>query len=269
MVGNIIKKLIEIGFSEYEAKAYTALVKTHPATAYEIARLSGIPTSKIYGVVNRLHNKGIVMPAGNETKKRYIPAEPTELVESTKKRFETTLDDLKKDLAGIGQGNDVSYIWDIHDYEYLMEKASRMIESAEKSLLVSGWDEELSGIEEHMIAGEKKKVKIAVVHFGESDINAGRVYRHPIEDTIYNEKGGRGFVIISDSKEALMGTIFPDYRVEGAWSINNGFVTLAEDYVKHDIYIMKIISRFDRPLIERFGDNYHKLRDIYNDEENR
>ena len=68
-------------------------------------------------------------------------------------------------------------------------------------------------------------------------------------------------------KEALMGTIYPDFKVEGAWSVNQGFVTLAEDYVKHDIYIMKIVSRFDDLLISRFGEKYKKLRDIYNDEE--
>jgi hypothetical protein len=45
------------------------------------------------------------------------------------------------------------------------------------------------------------------------------------------------------------------------------FVTLAEDYVKHDIYMMKIVQRFDRQLIDRFGRKYHKLRDIFNDDE--
>ncbi|MBW2364395.1 MAG: hypothetical protein JRF25_04815 [Deltaproteobacteria bacterium] len=98
-------------------------------------------------------------------------------------------------------------------------------------------------------------------------MRAGQIFKHPIEDTIYNEKGGRGFVIIADSKEALMATVFEENRVEGAWSVNKGFVTLAEDYVKHDIYIMKIVRRFDRQLIERFGENYVKLRDIFNDEE--
>ncbi|MBW1814404.1 MAG: TrmB family transcriptional regulator, partial [Deltaproteobacteria bacterium] len=36
--------MTEIGFTEYEAKAYTALVGANPATSYEIARSSGIPT---------------------------------------------------------------------------------------------------------------------------------------------------------------------------------------------------------------------------------
>jgi sugar-specific transcriptional regulator TrmB len=267
MVDNMIKKLIEIGLSEYEAKAYRALIKTNPATAYEIARLSGIPTSKIYGVISRLCNKGIVVPEGSEKKKRYIPLEPSEFIESTRKKIESTLDDLQSNLSNISKENDISYIWDIHDYEYLLEKALRMVEGAEENLLISGWDEELAVLEERLISRKNKNVKIAIVHFGEVNINVGMIYQHPIEDTIYNEKGGRGLVVIADMKEALMGTIFPDYKVEGAWSVNRGFVTLAEDYVKHDIYIMKIVNRFDDLLIDRFGEKYNKLRDIYNDED--
>ena len=76
------------------------------------------------------------------------------------------------------------------------------------------------------------------------------IYQHPIEDTIYNEKGGRGLVLVAVTKEALMGTIFPDYRVEGAWSVNQGFVTLAEDYIKHDISYNGFKAEF---LLPSFG----------------
>jgi len=41
----IITKLSELGFSEYESKAYLALLHSNPSTAYEIAKESGIPTS--------------------------------------------------------------------------------------------------------------------------------------------------------------------------------------------------------------------------------
>ncbi len=56
-------------------------------------------------------------------------------------------------------------------------------------------------------------------------------------------------------------------RVSGAWSRSEGFVLLAEDYIKHDVYIMKIVARFDRPLVKRFGRGYWRLRDIFSDTE--
>ncbi len=113
----------------------------------------------------------------------------------------------------------------------------------------------------------ERKVQVVTVHFGPTKIRPGRVYQHPIEDTIYREKNGRGIVVVADSKEVLMGTILRYGRVEGAWSRNRGFITVAEDYIKHDVYIMKIIMRYDRLLKERFGSRYEKLRDIFSDEE--
>ncbi|HET6369969.1 MAG TPA: hypothetical protein VFG95_02160, partial [Nitrospiria bacterium] len=83
----------------------------------------------------------------------------------------------------------------------------------------------------------------------------------------YAEKGGRGLVIVVDSREVLMGNISYEGRTEGAWSRNKGFVTVAEDYVKHDIYIAKILRRFEKEMIERFGEKFAKLRDVFYDEE--
>ena len=60
MVVNIVKRLTGIGLSEYEARAYVALIEKNPVTAYELAKTSGIPTSKIYEVISRLSEKELV-----------------------------------------------------------------------------------------------------------------------------------------------------------------------------------------------------------------
>jgi hypothetical protein len=113
---------------------------------------------------------------------------------------------------------------------------------------------------------EAEGVQAAVVHFGSVTEQSGRIFEHPIKDTLYEEKGGRGFTLVCDGSEALSGTFSPS-STEGAWSRGKGFVTLAEDYIKHDIYIMKIVRRFDSPLVETFGEGYSLLRDIYTDED--
>jgi len=38
-----IEKLIALGFSEYEAKAYVALLRENPVTGYQLSKLSGVP----------------------------------------------------------------------------------------------------------------------------------------------------------------------------------------------------------------------------------
>jgi sugar-specific transcriptional regulator TrmB len=267
MVVNITLQLLEIGFSEYEARAYLGLLKQHPATAYQAAKESGLPSSKIYEVLSRLMDKGVVLELAQGGKKRYIPTAPEEFVESYRGRMEKTLSLLQKELPLLGQEADVSYIWNMTHYHDFMDKARRMIESGRNTLLLSTWQQELLPLKDVLKEKEQQGMKIAIVHFGQPEEQVGRMFVHPIENTIYAEKGGRGFVLVSDAREALMGTVIKDGGVEGAWSKNRGFVTLAEDYVKHDIYIMKIVARFDELLLGKFGGNYRMLRDIYHDEE--
>ncbi len=267
VVNNVIDRLMETGFSEYEARAYVALLGAHPATAYEVARESGIPSSKVYEVLARLRGKGVVMSSGDDRKTMYVPLDPDEFIEVKRSGLESTLAKLRKGLVAAKGGREVSYIWNIREHGRLLDKAVRMIGGAADSLLVSVWREEMGALATTLDESVMRGVRAAVVHFGEVDRAAGCVFRHPIEDTIYNEKGGRGLVVVADGKEALMGTLFDDGGVEGAWSANRGFVTLAEDYIKHDIYIMKVVNRFDAALQKKFGKGYGLLRDIFSDRE--
>ncbi len=91
--------------------------------------------------------------------------------------------------------------------------------------------------------------------FGKPDISIGRVFRYPIEETLYKERDGRSFALVSDSKETILATICRISMIEGTYSRNRGIVTLAEDYIKHDVYLIKIIEKMDSDLINKFGEN--------------
>lgn len=263
----LIQKPTTLGFSEYEAKAYLALLRSHPATAYEVSRASGIPTSKIYQVLDRLVERGMVAPAASGKARRFMPLDPDEFLGRYKNTVEQTVDALRHDLSHLSEQAKQSSIWNITDGGYLIDKAIAMIDEAKTTLMLSLCKEELALLEPALAKALKRKVRVAIVHFGVPESKLRQIYAHPIEETIYEEKGGRGIVVVRDSAEVLTGTIMDGGRVEGAWSTNQGFVTLAEDYIKHDVYIMKIVRRFDAELVRKFGPHYAKLRDIFVDEE--
>ena len=54
-------------------------------------------------------------------------------------------------------------------------------------------------------------------------------------------------------------------RASGAWSTNHGFVAAVEDYLKHDIYVQKIVGRFNDLLVRTYGRNYARWRDVFSD----
>ncbi|MBN1522846.1 MAG: TrmB family transcriptional regulator [Spirochaetales bacterium] len=269
VVNNIAKTLSHMGFSEYEARAYSAALLLKTATAYELARESGIPTSKIYEVITKLCDRKLLYEAGEDKKKKYVPEDYNEFCAREENNFKRNIQQLKSDFSHLQKTEDVSFIYNIHDHNHLIDKSRRLIEKARHSILLSLWHAELSLIAAQLKEAESRGIQIAVVHFGLPEIAIGEIFAHPIEDTLYNEKGGRGFTMVTDSSSAMTGTVFPDSRIEGAWSTNSGFVTLAEDYIKHDIYIMKIVNRFDDLLIKTFGNNYHLLRDIFSDNDNK
>ncbi|MBI9103120.1 MAG: TrmB family transcriptional regulator [Spirochaetales bacterium] len=266
MVVNIIEQLKELGLSEYEGKIYTTLLKESPLTAYEAAKRAGIPSSKVYGVIDKLSTQEILLEVPDGAKKKFAPIDPKDLVENYRFHINQTLDTLAENLKKEKQEED-NYIWNIHEYASFIEKAERLIAEGESSILISLWVEELDMVKPFLQEKVTSGVKTAVVLFGGDADGPGQVFPHPIKDTLYNERGGRGFALVVDSKTAITGTIRGRRDVTGAFSRDPGFILLAEDYIKHDIYIMKIVRRFDKLLLDTFGPGYKKLRDIFTDEE--
>jgi len=265
VASTLLERLRDIGLGDYEAKLYVALVKRHPATGYELARASGVPSSKVYEVLGRLQEKDLVFVADGGRGKRYIPADPDDFIERYARRLTRALDGLRDELRGLGGDESVGYIWNVHGRDALLERASGLVQRAERTVLVSGWDEELRELAEEIAAAHRRGVRVAVIVYGSLSLDASAVYVHPIKDTIHHEKGGRGLTLCTDSRLALVGLVAADRSASGAWSNNHGFVTAVEDYLKHDIYVQKIVGRFNDLLVRTYGPNYARWRDVFSD----
>jgi sugar-specific transcriptional regulator TrmB len=57
---SVIEKLKRVGLTEYEAKAYLALVNVHLSTATQVSDKSGVPRTKTYATLESLAQKGWV-----------------------------------------------------------------------------------------------------------------------------------------------------------------------------------------------------------------
>ena len=98
---SVMDALSLLGLSEYEAKAYEALVRLGEAKPSAVTRESGIPQSKVYDVLNRLVDAGLarVIP---ERPKRYAPLPPDRLGPRVTKQREH-LEEAEKRIAELGQ----------------------------------------------------------------------------------------------------------------------------------------------------------------------
>jgi sugar-specific transcriptional regulator TrmB len=66
---DIISELLEIGLTEYEAKAYSVLLKQNVASATEITKIGNVPRGRIYDILKLLIKKGFCVTVPGAVKK--------------------------------------------------------------------------------------------------------------------------------------------------------------------------------------------------------
>jgi len=90
--------LEDMGFSKREAKCYIALLETGSTTVGEVIKKTDIPSSKIYEVLERLMQKGLVSYVIKKHQKHFQAADPEIVLNffnEKKKSFEAILPELK------------------------------------------------------------------------------------------------------------------------------------------------------------------------------
>ena len=122
-----IGRLVELGFSEYEAKVYVALLKENPATGYQVSKVSGVPRSMVYEVLGKLTARGAAMELRKEGKTQYAPIPPRDFLNQLHRQYEDLVVSLKDDLTALDAASDLEYVWNIEGYENVIAKAREMI----------------------------------------------------------------------------------------------------------------------------------------------
>jgi sugar-specific transcriptional regulator TrmB len=268
MLDKALALLQQLGFTANESKAYAALLEAQPSGAYDIGKRSGIPSSKVYETLNKLLRRGIVRLSDSNVadKPLYVALPPEALTDQLSQQVKHRTEELLPLLSTLKTSQEPDYIWPLANHDKLVEKSASLVQSAQKTILISSWPEELCWLKTDLRAAEVRGISIALVHFGIPQEKIGATYHHPVEETLYAEKGGRGFTLVVDGHTVVIANIQQDEDLDASWSQNNAFVTVAEDYVKHDVYITKVTRFLNEPLTRRFGENYERLRNIFEPE---
>jgi HTH-type transcriptional regulator, sugar sensing transcriptional regulator len=245
---DLLANLQKIGFSQYEARAYVSLLQNPQVTAYELARHSGIPPSKIYEVVERLLTKELVTTLGLEKHPKYVALDPARAVDRYRRSYRQVLDAVAAQLEGLYSGTKGgdAYVWNLVDREDIESKAVQLVESAQDAILMAAWPSELKALEQYLAAAHERGVSVSICLYGEGDPGFGVVYNHDTSPEVLSNQGTRRMVLVVDHEEALI-AYFPEVgQVTAVRSANRGFVQMAHDYIRHDIWIIEALRNDGR-----------------------
>lgn len=260
MKENILETLKKLNFTEYEAKAYLALLEESPLSGYAVAKNSGVPRSKIYEVLDSLAMRGdILVSLGNTS--QYVPIPAKELIKNRRMKSEENFEQAEKFFEKFERSaNDRENIWNITGRGEILDKVKACILSAEKRILLEIWKEDYKELEPELRQAANKGVIVTIIAYGDIESNFANVYLHYMGSKITDEYGGRWIVFSGDDSEVVAGIVSLGKDSRAAWTMHVGLVMPITEVMIHDLYLMEIMEKHGELLEEDFGENLINLR---------
>lgn len=265
---DVHKALISLGFSEYESRAYSALLDKAPANGYEVARLSGIPRAKVYECLERLVARGAAarVETGDTKARVYAPTDPQILLDNMERELEGALARARTELEEY-QANPQSAeaFWRVTSVPDLIARARALADEAQLTLHVALWAEQFRDVLPSLENAVRRGVRLALILYspdrglGRLQQLGGAAVQHCRSKRESMPLLGKQFVLVADREKCITGSIFPDGDVEGAFTMNRGLVTNALDLVNHEIYVERILAEVGAPVWDRFGRSLERL----------
>lgn len=143
----MVERLVRLGLTQYEARAYVALVRRAGSTPAEVAKVAGVPRPRIYDVIASLETKGLASERPGRTA-RFVATPPDEatsiLMGSHRERLqllEADADAVRMELGpafleGSMQSNPLDYIELIRSPEAIAKRFFELEQSVEREILV-------------------------------------------------------------------------------------------------------------------------------------
>ena len=97
-----ISRLREFGLSEYAARSYLALLDLGTTEARDVSALSKVPASKIYHILDQLHEKGLVVILP-EFPRKYAPVPFAEFLQRIHDEHEAAAQTIRSDRETLTQ----------------------------------------------------------------------------------------------------------------------------------------------------------------------
>jgi HTH-type transcriptional regulator, sugar sensing transcriptional regulator len=258
---HLLPSFTKLGLTTFETRAYVSLLHKGNVTGYELSKASGIPSSKIYSVLNHLVTRNLVIPLESHPV-RYLPRAPGEMIELLAKEFGETFSFLRKNLGRLHLRPDRDEVVarNILGKKEIFRKTRELIREAKHTLYLALWKEEWRYIQAAIKMAHHRGIRIYVVAYGPVPVRIGKIYQHDPSDLPFRERKERRFVLVSDDQKALFANLSQEDSEKAVWTENRGLVLLVRDFIIHEIYIVKIREAFPREIAKAFGLNWEKIR---------
>jgi len=249
MNDNPIDKLVKIGFSEYEAKAYVALIRKSPITGYELSKLSGVPRSMIYEVAGKLTTRGAAMTLRTGGSAKYAPVPAAEFLDQLHREQKELICSLKDDLTALASVPDLEYVWNIEGHENIMAKSVEMVGQAKAQIYLALLPVTFSTLQPALEEAVRRGVRVVIYTTADLVLPGGQVVVAHVSEETLGQARGLGLLLVIDGEEVLIGEWLTANQARASWTSSPLLVFIAEHHLRTDLYLPEILALLgDRAL---------------------
>ncbi len=254
----ILENLQQIGYSEYEAKTYLALLKDYPATGYQISKNSGVPRSMVYEVLSKLRTKGAVLETIEGRATYYRPLPPEILLNQHQTEVEDLISKLRPALNELFETHNDNRVWSIVDQEAIFAYCNQMLSDAKSEVYVVLNDESFAHLKNPLEQLRTKKITPNILSTGSHRIPFGNVAFHPpLESEIQGLTDT--LLLLVDNNEVLVATIAKESRATITGNAN--LILIAKQFVWMEFFTQRIYGKIGDELLTRLDPEDREIFD--------
>jgi len=254
---DVVELLQQLNFSEYEARAYIALLQHNPLNGYALAKESGIPRANIYSVLQKLGERGAVLAVETNGGTSYVPVSPDELIHRLSTRIEGILQAAHHSLVQTARPVEQNYVQNIQGYAQLLDHARDLIGRAQKHLLIALWQPEAESLAEPIAAAQARGVIINTLCFqacpGECVNCRGRIYRYHVTPN----QNAPWLIVIQDGMDMVAGTTGQQSGAIRTQQLN--LIQIVTWYIQHSLTLAAVLSDLGSELEARLQPETREL----------
>lgn len=238
----IVPALQRLGFAEYEARAYLALVKRSPLNGYELAKASGIPRANVYGVLERLGARRVVLRIDEPGGVRYAPVPPAELMQRLGSEFQEVAEQTSRELEALEVATEREPVWNVQGYAALLDQARAALRAARRSLLLAVWPPEATALRADVAAADERGVQITTLCMAACENECGGcrgdVYRYRAAP----EGTARRLVVVLDGEDVVAGEVGADGDAHSVRTRQPLLVDICGSSVRSSIALAAVVA---------------------------
>jgi Cd2+/Zn2+-exporting ATPase len=249
--------LTRIGFTEYEAKVYLALLPENPATGYQISKKSGVPRSMVYETLSRLSTRGAVLESVEERATLYTPLPPDLLMDHYEAEQRRMTENLREGLQKLYEATDEERVWSITGRPSTLAYASRMIGEAQQEIHLVLADDDLEVLYPEIVKASERGVSISTLLTGQAVLDYGRVAYHPPLESELQELTNT-LVVVTDHHQALIASeseIGTTTTITGSRNL----VLMARQFVWMELFAQRVLDKMGTDFLDQLEPEDRKI----------